>query len=579
MKNLFLFVVAILFAASVFAQAPEQFNYQAVLRDAGGNVVASASKTLVVNVLQTSSSGASVYQETHTVTTTPQGVVNLKIGGGTVNSGVFANINWGTNNYFIKVTVDGVDISAGQLLSVPYALYAKNSGNATMQVITQDQRDALTTTTGLIVLNTTTNKLNVYNGTTWLNYDGSSAATVKLDPTITWANPANIVDGTALSATQLNATASVAGNYIYTPPIGTVLSVGATQNLKVDFTPTDAIHYNTATKTVTITVIAKTTPTITWANPANITVGTALSATQLNAIASVAGAYVYTPAIGTVLTLGDAQNLKVDFTPTDAANYTTATKTVTINVKAQTTPTITWANPANITVGTALSATQLNATAGGVAGTYVYTPAIGTVLALGDNQNLKVDFTPTDAANYTTATKTVTINVKAVSLVLGQTYQGGIIVYFLKSGDPGYDANVQHGLIAAPSDQSTSMPWQPMNNGTFPTVGTTSQLLGTGQANSSAINNTLGVGDYAARTCLILNLNGYNYGWYLPSKNELTLILQNANSLPNAVNFAYGSYYWTSSEMSNTNAYAVGFSNSAEAFKTDLYRVRAIRSF
>jgi len=77
---------------------------------------------------------------------------------------------------------------------------------------------------------------------------------IKKDVLITWANPADITEGTALSATQLNATADVAGTFVYTPAIGTVLSGGANQNLKVDFTPTDAVNYNTATKTVTINV-------------------------------------------------------------------------------------------------------------------------------------------------------------------------------------------------------------------------------------------------------------------------------------------------------------------------------------
>ncbi|NNG01411.1 MAG: hypothetical protein HKM93_18620 [Desulfobacteraceae bacterium] len=77
---------------------------------------------------------------------------------------------------------------------------------------------------------------------------------IKKDVVITWANPADIDAGIALSATQLNATADVEGTYVYTPDIGTVLSVGANQNLKVDFTPTDAVNYNTATKTVTIKV-------------------------------------------------------------------------------------------------------------------------------------------------------------------------------------------------------------------------------------------------------------------------------------------------------------------------------------
>ncbi len=70
---------------------------------------------------------------------------------------------------------------------------------------------------------------------------------------------------------------------------------------------------------------------------------------------------------------------------------------------------ITWASPASITYGTALSATQLNATAS-VPGTLVYTPAAGNIPAAG-NDTLSVTFTPTDTVNYTTGTKTVTLTV------------------------------------------------------------------------------------------------------------------------------------------------------------------------
>ena len=155
----------------------------------------------------------------------------------------------------------------------------------------------------------------------------------KKDPVITWTNPADIISGTALSATQLNATANVEGTFIYTPGIGTVLSAGDAQNLIVDFTPTDDVNYNTATKTVLINVIPKKDPIITWDNPVDITLPTALSTIQLNATANIPGTFTYTPSIGTVLSIGAAQNLKVDFTPTDAVNYNVATKTVIINVK------------------------------------------------------------------------------------------------------------------------------------------------------------------------------------------------------------------------------------------------------
>ena len=69
------------------------------------------------------------------------------------------------------------------------------------------------------------------------------------------------------------------------------------------FTPTDTTDYTTASKSTALTVNMAT-PTITWAAPAVITYGTALSATQLDATASVPGTFAYTPALGTVLTAG-----------------------------------------------------------------------------------------------------------------------------------------------------------------------------------------------------------------------------------------------------------------------------------
>ena len=156
-------------------------------------------------------------------------------------------------------------------------------------------------------------------------------AGTRITPTITWNTPASIVYGTALSGTQLNATTTVAGSWAYSPAAGTVLPAGAGQTLSVTFTPTDTVTYNSATDTVTITVL-KATPLITWANPADITSGTPLSATQLNATASVAGTFVYLPPSGTVLGVGAGQTLSVTFTPTAIANYNTATRTVQITV-------------------------------------------------------------------------------------------------------------------------------------------------------------------------------------------------------------------------------------------------------
>ena len=155
--------------------------------------------------------------------------------------------------------------------------------------------------------------------------------TTKTTPTITWPTPSPITYGTALSSTQLNATASVAGTFTYAPSSGTVLNAG-TQTLTANFTPTDTAKYNTASATVSLTV-NKATPTITWSAPDPITQGTALSATQLDATASVPGTFAYTPAAATVLSAG-TQTLSVTFTPTDSTNYNSATASVSITVNA-----------------------------------------------------------------------------------------------------------------------------------------------------------------------------------------------------------------------------------------------------
>jgi hypothetical protein len=151
----------------------------------------------------------------------------------------------------------------------------------------------------------------------------------KATPTITWATPAAIPYGTPLSAIQLDATTTVPGTFAYTPAAGTVLSAGS-QTLNTVFTPTDTADYTTATAATTITV-NKAIPTITWAAPAAITFGTALSATQLNATASVPGTFAYTPAAGATPAVG-SDTLSVTFTPTDATDYTTATASVTLVV-------------------------------------------------------------------------------------------------------------------------------------------------------------------------------------------------------------------------------------------------------
>jgi hypothetical protein len=134
-KKLFFTLATILFTQTLFAQAPEGINYQAVIRNGNGTLVTSTTVAIRIQIKQTSATGTIVYQERHSVLTSSQGLVNLVIGSGVVQSGVFASINWGTGPYFISLGVDFAngtnyqDFGTQQLMSVPFALYAKTAGN------------------------------------------------------------------------------------------------------------------------------------------------------------------------------------------------------------------------------------------------------------------------------------------------------------------------------------------------------------------------------------------------------------------------------------------------------------------
>ena len=122
--------------AASFAQAPQKFSYQAVVRDASNNLIANQSVGVQISILQGSAAGEAVYVETQNATTNANGLMTLEIGGGTMLSGDFATIDWGDGPYFLKTETDpngGTNYTiegTQQLLSVPYALYAGSAANS-----------------------------------------------------------------------------------------------------------------------------------------------------------------------------------------------------------------------------------------------------------------------------------------------------------------------------------------------------------------------------------------------------------------------------------------------------------------
>ncbi|MCW8940750.1 MAG: hypothetical protein OQJ88_08845, partial [Flavobacteriales bacterium] len=130
MKQISLFILLFISGTLLKAQAPEKINYQAVARDLSGNPLVNQTLNVTYEIRQSSPTGTSVYTETHSGISTNQfGLFTAEIGGGIPSVGTFAGINWGAGLYYLYVEVNGDPMGSSQLLSVPYALYAKQSAN------------------------------------------------------------------------------------------------------------------------------------------------------------------------------------------------------------------------------------------------------------------------------------------------------------------------------------------------------------------------------------------------------------------------------------------------------------------
>jgi hypothetical protein len=121
---------------------PNAFNYSAVARNAAGQPIATSTIRIQVSILKTSPTGVSQYSENHFVNTDAFGLFNLVIGAGAVQSGSMATIDWSNDNYYLKVGMDAtggtnfLTMGTTQLLSVPYAMYAKSAGSVSGITIT-----------------------------------------------------------------------------------------------------------------------------------------------------------------------------------------------------------------------------------------------------------------------------------------------------------------------------------------------------------------------------------------------------------------------------------------------------------
>ncbi len=143
MRKLYNVLVAILLATNVFAQAPQKMSYQGIIHNANNNLVKNQLVGMKISILSGTTDGTAVYVETQTPTTNDNGLISIEIGGGVVQTGTFAGINWANGTYFIKTETDpagGTNYSitgTSQLLSVPYALHAKTAESISGYAISQ----------------------------------------------------------------------------------------------------------------------------------------------------------------------------------------------------------------------------------------------------------------------------------------------------------------------------------------------------------------------------------------------------------------------------------------------------------
>lgn len=142
MKKIFTILAVVLLTTTVLAQSPEKMSYQAVIRNYNGELVVNQIIGMQISILKSSINGFPVYVETQITTSNENGLISIQIGSGTASIGAFNTIDWSNGPYFIKTEIDITGetnfnytiTGVSQLLSVPYALYAKKAETVTGEI-------------------------------------------------------------------------------------------------------------------------------------------------------------------------------------------------------------------------------------------------------------------------------------------------------------------------------------------------------------------------------------------------------------------------------------------------------------
>jgi hypothetical protein len=605
MKKRYTILAFLLITASTFAQAPEKMSYQAVLRDVTNTLLTDQAVGMQISILQTTITGTAVYIETQTATTNINGLVSLEIGTGSTSDN-FATIDWSAGPYFIKTETDPTGGSSytitgtSQIMSVPFALYAKTSGSSEA------------------------NATNIANNTTGIETNTSAISAIETDQTTQNSAIALNTAKVVITAAQATAITANTAKVVITAAQATAITDN-TAKVVITAAQATAISDNTAKEGITAaqaSAITDNTAKVGITSPqaseiTNNTEKVGITADQTSEITNNTDKVGITSDQASEIT---ANTAKISFdstsslrlTNTDGTNTgdqdisgiaTNATAISTIETEQTTQNTaitdntdkvgITLDQASEITANTAkisfdstssLRLTNTDGTNTGdqdISGIATNTTAISTLQVI-PSEGAFVDGDKTKLDGIAALIAALEAQVMALeaqipTAAIGDFRVGGVVFWV----DP---TDNTHGLVCAIENQSAGIQWY---NGSYSTTGATGTAIGTGSANTTAIIAYYGVveTDYAAGLARAYRGGGYT-DWFLPSKDELNQMYLNQTMINSTATANSGSdfsdgNYWSSSESGNGYAFTHYFPSGSVGTitKDDTRSVRAVRAF
>lgn len=540
MKKLSLTALLMFFGVVMFAQAPEQINYQAVVRDASGNSVTNTAVGVRIAILQGSTSGPEIFAETHGPTTNGYGLITLQIGTGSPELSTLDAIDWGVDTYFIQIEIDPTGgtsytvTSVSQLVSVPYALYAKDVEN-------KDDADADPT--------------NEYNTTAVMNADTleitDGGGTLQVD----------------LSALGDDADSDPNNEIQMLNKVGQVVTLslggGAFTDDVDDADNNPANEFNTGVTLVGTTLQitdgggivsadlstlqdgvndADSDPTNEYNTGASL-IGTTLQVTDAGGNVTVDLSSLQDGVNDADADPTNEYNTSVTLVGTDL-NVTDGGGTITTDLSslqdgvndADADPTNEYNTSANLT------GTDLNIIDGGGTITVDMSPLVGGGDPSSTNELNTAFFLDGDTIKITDAGGTMGVDLSGLGgggggpqYYVGQQAFGGIIIFV--------DSTGIHGLVAAMVDVGTDVVFENGANSATPVA--TSMIDGAGNTALLAPH----ANDYTAAQLCDAYAGGGFTDWYLPALFELEILMRSNYILElQGAGLEYAAWYWSSTE-------------------------------